>query len=423
MGVSSQISRQQVATKPSKLDRGQPLPSSSSKTAFLYEPLDRLKHSIRLLTLLPDDGTAAIRLTIKSSILPEIDQDKEPENSLSTHIQDEPEGSDTYTAVSYEWGDDAITHAIQVNGEEIQIRDNLFQFLHVLLAQHPMYGFPNLWIDALCINQNDVQEQNNQVQQMQHIYSHASEVLIWIGPEKHESDRLITFFNNHSLLHCYRKFLLPFFKLATFCEEERTTWRNIGNASPSGQDFLDAQRLYEQRSLWFTYGKLRERSYWNRMWIIQEVILAQQARIICGHHSLSWTDWIIGETILFNDIHHPDRSPGRSISAIRTELEDSPAHRLAVEWRVRRLKGGVFQRNILDLVETYRTAVCANPLDRVYALLGIVRYNIHISVAYQYSSLHLVTRVLVAALVGDSSGFHVLESGTFPRRLNALLDI
>ena len=39
------------------------------------------------------------------------------------------------------------------------------------------------WIDAICINQGNLQEKNAQIKMMKEIYSHASRVLVWLGEE------------------------------------------------------------------------------------------------------------------------------------------------------------------------------------------------------------------------------------------------
>jgi len=50
-----------------------------------------------------------------------------------------------------------------------------------------------MWIDAICINQNDISERNNQVRQMGAIYSQASQVVVWLGEETGDSGRAIAF--------------------------------------------------------------------------------------------------------------------------------------------------------------------------------------------------------------------------------------
>jgi hypothetical protein len=82
-----------------------------------------------------------------------------------------------------------------------------------------------LWADALCINQDDLEERNQQVSLMGFIFGRAQTVLVWLGTSTGHYD----------------------------IQE---------GASPAGY-----------------YSLLCNRPYWNRVWIVQEIGLAKQ--IIC----------------------------------------------------------------------------------------------------------------------------------------------
>lgn len=92
-----------------------------------------------------------------------------------------------YTALSYCWGDPKITAPIIVNGAQIQVTVNLRNALLQLKAR----GTTSVWIDALCINQTDVQERSLQVRNMQQIYSKAAEVLCYIGEASMHSGTIV----------------------------------------------------------------------------------------------------------------------------------------------------------------------------------------------------------------------------------------
>ncbi|KAF2447053.1 HET-domain-containing protein [Karstenula rhodostoma CBS 690.94] len=65
-----------------------------------------------------------------------------------------------------------------VNWKPMIVLQNLYDFLQVAHQKYPGEPF---WIDALCINQNSTVERNHQVSQMGEIYSHARQVLAWMG--------------------------------------------------------------------------------------------------------------------------------------------------------------------------------------------------------------------------------------------------
>jgi hypothetical protein len=124
---------------------------------FVYQPLDLSQQSIRLIRVLPDlssDGT--IQCEIR-------------------HATIESE----YSCLSYVWGAPA-ERQILIHGQPHSIRDNLLSFLQV--AQRKSIA-KWLWIDALCIDQSNIVERTEQVRLMGLIFSHAVEVLSWLGED------------------------------------------------------------------------------------------------------------------------------------------------------------------------------------------------------------------------------------------------
>ncbi|OAK94991.1 HET-domain-containing protein, partial [Phaeosphaeriaceae sp. SRC1lsM3a] len=95
-----------------------------------------------------------------------------------------------YEALSYVWGTALATQAIIVNDtHDLIINENLDIVLrHLRLLNRVRI----LWIDAICINQSDLEERTQQVQMMGLIYSKAYEVIIWLGPDEG--------YNYHNLL-------------------------------------------------------------------------------------------------------------------------------------------------------------------------------------------------------------------------------
>ncbi|PMD34326.1 HET-domain-containing protein, partial [Hyaloscypha variabilis F] len=122
-----------------------------------YPILDRLSGTIRLLVLSqdlhPEDGRLRCRLVVSS-----IDA--------------------KYEALSYSWGTpDSFDLKIWVNDCHFAVRQNLYCALTALRTTGDRY----LWIDALCINQDDSNEKGHQVGMMDLIYEKAEQVLVWLG--------------------------------------------------------------------------------------------------------------------------------------------------------------------------------------------------------------------------------------------------
>lgn len=90
-----------------------------------------------------------------------------------------------FEALSYEWGDpDKPRHEIIVNGQPFKVWENLFYALKYIRPVPLRDNHVNsriLWIDAICINQDDIDERNHQVGMMGDIYRKADKVPVWLG--------------------------------------------------------------------------------------------------------------------------------------------------------------------------------------------------------------------------------------------------
>jgi hypothetical protein len=141
-----------------------------------------------------------------------------------------------YEALSYMWGPIEM-RPLEINGKRYDVRENLWQALfHLQKADATRV----LWIDAVCINQDDIDERNYQVSQMGMIYHKAWRVLSWLGPENPSTELGIWALNNH----------------VEFLSQPITeSWINQ----------LNAVKM-------LCYCK-----YWTRLWIIQEVLSAKKA--------------------------------------------------------------------------------------------------------------------------------------------------
>jgi hypothetical protein len=84
------------------------------------------------------------------------------------------ESYSSYSALSYGWGTAPASETISINNQPFLVRSNLFDFLKQIREADPDVA---LWIDAICINQNDVVERSEQVQNMDLIYVYAARVI------------------------------------------------------------------------------------------------------------------------------------------------------------------------------------------------------------------------------------------------------
>jgi hypothetical protein len=113
----------------------------------------------------------------------------------------------SFTALSYTWGSShrdieklrktpaSETRKIECNGRGGQVGENLYDFLDhcVYSSSQDLLGY--LWIDALSINQSDIEERSEQVKLMADIYQTAAGVFVWLGPEDHSTEPAMNLMN------------------------------------------------------------------------------------------------------------------------------------------------------------------------------------------------------------------------------------
>lgn len=92
-----------------------------------------------------------------------------------------------YETLSYVWGDPLMTRAISLNDQPYHITENLEAALRSLRHAGRVRI---LWIDALCINQNDPREREHQITLMRDIFEGCASCVVWLGDEDEETERI-----------------------------------------------------------------------------------------------------------------------------------------------------------------------------------------------------------------------------------------
>ncbi|OAL23164.1 hypothetical protein AYO20_11032 [Fonsecaea nubica] len=320
---------------------------------FEYEPLDPQVSGkcIRLLHPLPLSDDGVIRCTL--------------ENNVSIAEQPVP----PYTCLSYEWGDDVDhTHWIEVNGKCLEVSRNLFDFLKSLLQQQNGTGLQGLWIDAIAINQKDQKEKSVQVDQMHDIFRQASEVLSWLGPAAHDSDELFHFLESLDI---------PVPEGASDADTtrslERKMWYELQHR------FFDAGHRIHRAA-----NHLCNRTYWGRMWIVQEMLLARRLHLVCGSKRTRWLRFaIVLEALLSKQI---------MFKHLLWISRRSPVEPILQHW----LRGcdGAEPEDIQTLFTTFATFHCSEPRDKVYALRSLSCDSNLIEVNYESPIEDVLLQVL-----------------------------
>jgi hypothetical protein len=239
-----------------------PASANPPKLSSIYRSLDKELSQIRLITLHASPNF-----------------DSPIECSLShVNLDEVPE----YQALSYVWGDPNVCEDIFVNGTTLPATTNLVAALRqIRYATKPLV----LWADAICINQNDVNERNHQVKLMALIYKRASRVISWLGPPADDSDLAIEYIAKMAeeigKVKGYIVINGDYYPIDP--SDDGTSWVNRVS------EYFRARDV-EHRAL-SALESFLERPYWNRLWVLQEMILATELVFLCGSQRLAW-EWL-----------------------------------------------------------------------------------------------------------------------------------
>ena len=353
-----------------------------------YESLPRDGKTIRLLRLRPSIDKAA---PIRSELF-----------EYSLGIAGE---SHRYEALSYVWGDPGVTRTITVDEAEFRVTVNLFAALqrlrNALLDRL-------LWIDAICINQDDIPEKENQIPLMRMIYRSAGKVIVWLGAEAEKSDGALKFIR---LMAEVREDGIEGYDDVYNSEEESSTgdddYDDAGDNGECGEnDVSDVdkkarytivlappkpERPVQSEDDYQAVLELLWRPWFRRIWVrinldlpffgrgtnfgisqvLQEVGVARSIQIMCGPIQM---DGYVFSTGVGNS--------GISFS-------DDPGLKAVASSVVSLMKSAIFRPPytpattsglpLVDLLNMYHKREATQRHDKVYALLGLCNEDLEAS--------------------------------------------
>lgn len=255
----------------------------------LYHALDPSKQEIRLLT--------SLRVYAKDRVKCKL---------ITVPLRTCP----PFTALSYVWGEDADRVPIRVNGQVFQATKSLASALRYV-PRHWKSKFPGrnktelrIWADAVCINQSDPDERAHQVQLMKGVFSGAEMVMCWmpnatknwrgdISYDDDQKDKYVrTAFETFELINEELRFIEKE-SGGTILEMDRSDERLVRwlEKCPKLRDCTTCSTwpFWENKN-WYAVYYFFRLQYWNRLWILQEVILAREPLLFCKSSSLSLPD-------------------------------------------------------------------------------------------------------------------------------------
>lgn len=209
----------------------------------------------------------------------------EPEDPITLSINNGPFGAIKFTAISYCWGSDEKPCRVRC-GHGTSTRDSeaisfavapkatgvlpVTRNLHnLLVALRDKEFYHTLWIDSLCINQEDLDEKTEQVKQMHLIYDNAMSTVVYLGEPDKETSFAMMGAKFLATVKDRGKDQVP---------EHLPDLRGWGPWMP--EDYVD---------MWIAFTNLLDRQWFKRVWVIQEIILSRAVLVQIGRLKLQWS--------------------------------------------------------------------------------------------------------------------------------------
>lgn len=251
-----------------------------------------------------------------------------------------------FESLSYTWGSGkpAETAFVEYSGTEtsrtsntwiLPLGQNLAQALRHLRRTD---ADRTLWVDAICINQKDIPEREYQVRKMSLLYQLARRVVVWLGPQSSDSDIAVS-----SLQY-----------IGSQIEIGRNRARFRAPGAIEAEWFRATTPLSLTKKAWTAVDNLFQRPWFERLWIWQEIQLANSnAIVVCGNHEMLWQQLRKAIICLLTKQQLPTQQ-------LRTRLGDIDP--LTIE----RYSGSF---NLL--INISRMRKCFDPRDKIYGMLSI----------------------------------------------------
>ena len=322
-----------------------------------------------------------------------------PMTDLATHVECKLKTvslNSDYNALSYTWGDPNLTRDIMIDGNRFSATVNMYKALmrlrETLQACQPV----QIWIDAICINQDNVTERNQQVGLMGDIYKGAKTVHIWLGEGTSRTPET---------------FILL---------EKLSKWQSIWDLVPSDRIASAFEALTEVLSA----------AWWSRVWVVQEALLAFNPMLHCGDLSLRFNVVLDAGTRLRTDLvsdyatlqtHMDDehivqmRTLVQETTVVFTRLVISIKMRLARHngdnWKMFEKLGHTDAEAITDALRLAQRANASDARDKVYGILGLLPRSFDLKPDYSRTLAEVHVDVALKLMEKTSSLVPLLDVG------------
>jgi hypothetical protein len=339
---------------------------------YSYESL--CKGEIRLITLKPRSFSESLLVSVHSTPL--------------------SAAKDQYETLSYTWGDTTVLHDLHCsNGDCLNITSNLQDALNDLrLETDPR----RLWVDAICIDQENHDERCDQVSMMRQIYQNAKNTIAYLGKEDNDSALVARYLNALTGREMQR--VANIINMVTFNPSTLA-----GHIPESSQDLVlmalnslgDGEDPFEGFDPTVTKRAIVSflcRPWFQRVWIIQEFVVSKNVIMVCGTEPCDFHSFLPAFCYAFENsrvtwsdaIKGPQRKDFYLGLSQMLKLLDTRK---------------TFQKENNDgvplhtLLQEYRTSLATIHLDKIYALTGLSREKVDLKPDYKKSKQELYLQI------------------------------
>jgi hypothetical protein len=329
----------------------------------LYHPLDPDIHDLRLLEIYPSEDS---ELPIQAKIFPCRFEDVRGQ----------------FIPLSYVWGDPTDTETIIINETPKKVTKNLALFLRQIRTILPKILAPIswkkpalFWADAICINQNDTEERNHQVQFMGSIYGSAPVVLAWLGQA--EDAHLVA-----NIVGTFVTWMRTCGKKAPNSAGHRVRDPNCDGWMERYPDFWTFSE--QTNPYWDAIMGLLYLPYWRRTWIFQEmtlpanVMLIYDSALIMLSSLVALISWMVEFTTRDRDASDFPFLDQENYQALRRMLQFASRMAVASITEPLKVRGQLATQQCptLALVPALATLCASDPRDRIFGLLGVMNTDL-----------------------------------------------
>ncbi len=286
-------------------------------------------------------------------------------------------------------------------------------------------GFANrpLWVDAVCINQDDLEERSSQVQQMGTIYRSAARTLSWLGEATPFSS--IAMSALHQMASEISGLPVGADPLSWLKEDQIDLW---GHDCERETCQLHRHLQFSTRNhVWNCIMEFFELNYWERAWILQELSLGREASLWCGHAAIllssilvviTWRQRIVGRARpqFAGLVPWLSVQSGRILNTMYLEnirtIKQELAHDQAVQGGARR-----WSRFVIAV----KNLAVTDPRDKVYSVLGMANVAVKPDYSACVETVFAYFAKFSCLSSGDLSLLDLSGLGILPVRAEGLL--